>query len=364
MRRLTMKFGVLSIVLFMLLSQGRLSGALAQSSAPEITFPDLTGPYKVGRTSFEWLDQSRDDVSASIPGLKRDLMVYVWFPTTPAKRTKIAPYMDGDLLWDLSFRKHPGLEGTVHIHAYSTSILNTDKPSYPVLIFDPNFRQSSLKYASIIEDIASHGYIVIGMTHPYSTEAVEYPDGRLVVYGHGPLVATEDTISAIEELVYRDDLFALNQLEKLNQAEGSFKGHLDLDHIGMFGHEFGAEFTMDVAADDPRIKAAVSIYGATDADPEMKPFLIVGPSGVSFKHNQDKFRLLIDGTSTANFGDFGLLEPILQAGAALGSIEPAQGIHIVNDYLVAFFDHYLKGASLKWPTYGETHLIPIGSPAN
>src|SRR6185295_7433028 len=67
----------------------------ATPSTYEVTFPALTGPYPVGRTSYEWIDQSRDETFASIPGLKRDLMVYIWYPASTTRPLYVAPYMDG-----------------------------------------------------------------------------------------------------------------------------------------------------------------------------------------------------------------------------------------------------------------------------
>jgi len=120
--------------------------AQTAEATPDVTFPDLTGPYKVGRASFEWVDQSRDEFFASVPGLKRDLMVYIWYPGTPT-RPIIAPYMEsgqiwisfGGLMWDL-WSQQPGLESHVHSHAYNASTVDTDKPSYPVIIFDPGHK--------------------------------------------------------------------------------------------------------------------------------------------------------------------------------------------------------------------------------
>jgi pimeloyl-ACP methyl ester carboxylesterase len=322
----------------------------SSTSSPEVIFPELTGPYKVGRTSFEWVDESREETFASIPGLKRDLMVYIWFPATLVKRTKIAPYMDGGLLWDIWSIK-PGLEGMVHTHAYQTTFVDKNKPNYPVLIFLPGAGGISLNYASIIEEIASHGYIVIGTSHPYSTAAISYPDGRILVSKGGN--ATQPSIWI------KDVQFVLAQAEKLNTTDKYFAGHLDLSRVGVFGHSFGGRIAGDLMAIDLRIKAGAALDAGSFAKIGSKPFLAVGsPSSVQ-NHTPDDYWLTIEGTRHLNYGDFPLLLPILPDTPFIGDIDPEHGIKIINSYLLAFFDHYLNGAELRWPAYDEEKLITL-----
>ncbi len=115
------------------------------TKSTRVAFPDLTGPYKVGRAAFEWVDQSRAEGYASIPGLKRDLMVDIWFPADPAKRSKIAPYMGDSVTWDI-VTKHPELEDMIQTHAYATTTVAADKPNYPVLILEPEVTLPAFSY--------------------------------------------------------------------------------------------------------------------------------------------------------------------------------------------------------------------------
>ena len=306
---------------------------------------------------------------ASVPGLKRDLMVYIWFPADVTKRTKIAPYMDGGPLWDIA-SGHPSMEGMIHSHAYNTSNLDTSQPTYPVLVFVHGFTESPLNYASIIEDVASHGYIVIGTTHPYSSGAVSYPDGRVILQSPVGKGRTADT--GVLTTWVLDVHFVLDQAEKLNASDETFKGHLDLSRIGVFGHSFGGYTTDEVTASDKRVKAGAALDRATTTNLGSKPFLFVGTraSPTAAQQTADKYWLLIDGTEHYNYGDFGLLLPLTSAlyggdyTSQLGNIDPARGIQIVDSYVVAFFDHYLKGSDLKWPKYDEAKLIVFPSTAS
>ncbi|MHB8627821.1 MAG: alpha/beta hydrolase family protein [Aggregatilineales bacterium] len=391
MNKLTMKFSALLAVILLIIG-GNESAARTTSPTPaatatsrDVTFPVLTGPYKVGRTEFEWVDHSRAETFASIPGLKRDLMAYVWFPASVTKRTKIAPYMDSGLMWDdsalgqaqpvgLGLVAHPGLNDLVHTHAYSTSTLDTSQPSYPILIFVhgllPGLGPDALNYVSILEDLASHGYIVIATSHPYSDDVIRYPDGRLVTAGSVGQ-ALDTTNPALLTIWTQDVRLVLDQVEILNATDQDFKGHLDLTRIGVFGHTFGGETSMEVTGTDPRVKAGAAleaggvVVASAIPDPGNKPFLYTGFGDMnigSAQSSQDKYLLTIDGMSQQNYSDFGLLVSLIpELNGRIDTIDPARGIQIVNSYLLAYFDHYLKGAVLNWPTYPEAHLQTLGA---
>ncbi len=378
MNKQVVKLGVLSIVALLVLmnANGVSSISLAQSATPvatpalqDITFPDLTGPYKVGRTAYEFLDQSRDETYASAPGLKRDLMVYFWYPASTTKRTKLLPYMDSPLMWDIASgwdRKggYPGLGSRIHSHAYSSRLLATDQPRYPVLIFDHANSLPVLFYASIAEEMASHGYIVVGMSHPYNSWVICYPDGRMLIAGTVGQALNEFDPANLP-LWTQDVRFVLDQLEKLNATDEHFKGHLDLAHVGILGHSSGGTNSIAVTAVDPRIKAGAALDGADKTLPKVTPFFYVfgGPSQA--QEAQDTYLLVINGTAHENYSDVSLLVPLVPAWTGfVGTIDPAYALRITSSHLVAFFDHYLKGADLKWPTYPEAKLKAYGSAAN
>ncbi len=385
MNKHVIKFGVLSIVALLVLlnvsgapapslaqlgAQSATPASTAASASQDVTFPELTGPYKVGRTAIEMIDQSRDEVFASAPGLKRDLVVYLWYPASVTKRTKLLSYMDSPLMWDIASGVdgrggHPGLGNLIHTHAYSSELLATDKPSYPVLIFEPGFEIpiSSLFYASITEELASHGYVVVGMSHPYASQVICYPDGRILV--GGAVAQAADFYNPTIPLWTQDARFVLDQLERLNATNENLKGHLDLAHVGMLGHSSGGKTSISAMAVDPRIKAGAALVGADKSLPKVSPFLYVVGGPNQAQQAEDTYLLVTNGTLDTNYTDIGLLVPLVPDWSRLvGTIDPAYALRITNSYLVTFFDHYLKGADLKWPSYPEAKLTDYGSAAN
>ena len=76
-----------------------------------------------------------------------------------------------------------------------------------------------------------------------------------------------------------DVRFAIDQMEKLNRDQGPLHGRLDLRHVGMAGHSFGAWTTLAVIGEafagpggretsltDPRIKAAIAMSPSVPRD--------------------------------------------------------------------------------------------------
>ena len=58
-----------------------------------LVLPTPTGPYAVGRTEYDWTDQSRLDPLAPHAGMKRELVVWVWYAALREPGAKIAPYL-------------------------------------------------------------------------------------------------------------------------------------------------------------------------------------------------------------------------------------------------------------------------------
>jgi len=354
-----------AVLLITLLTGVTHSVAQTAVAASGSGFPDLTGQYKVGRTAYEWVDQSRDEKFASIAGLKRDLMVNIWFPAEPAKYAKIAPYMGDSVSWTI-VTNHPELESQVKARAYMTNAVASGQPSYPVIIFDPDNTIPIFAYSSIIEELASHGYIVVGMSHPYDTVVIRYPDGRIVLEGsNGQGVPSSMDDSYVRTTLIQDVHFVLTQLQNLNEKDPDFKGRLDLTKIAVMGHSYGGLIAQLSATAESKIVAGVSLENdpvTTSVQPTTKPFLYMGLGAAPKPEQQtkDSYWVYSNQLQPGNFGDFAWLQfhgSLPNNDGVLGNIDPASAIEITNNYLLAFFNHYLAGSDLTWPTNADVKVI-------
>ncbi|GAC1435093.1 MAG: hypothetical protein NVSMB6_31980 [Burkholderiaceae bacterium] len=48
-----------------------------------LELPIPTGPFAVGRAIYDWTDDSRLDMLAPVLGTRRELLVWIWYPSAP-----------------------------------------------------------------------------------------------------------------------------------------------------------------------------------------------------------------------------------------------------------------------------------------
>ncbi|MFO0826175.1 MAG: hypothetical protein U0792_24170 [Gemmataceae bacterium] len=142
--------------------------------------------------------------------------------------------------------------------------LPSEKQAAPVVLFSHGLGGSREMGAYLGKHWSARGYVAVFLQHPGSDTSVW--KGKAV---KDILPEMKKAASAENFLLRVKDVPAvLDQLEVWNKAEGhELKGRMDLAHIGMSGHSFGAVTTQAVSgqtfpagksATDPRIKAAIA----------------------------------------------------------------------------------------------------------
>ncbi len=141
---------------------------------------------------------------------------------------------------------------------------------FPVIIFSHGLGGSRDGYGYLGRHWASHGYVSVHLQHLGSDDATWR--------GVPPLQILESMKEAanVKNFIARpaDVRFAIDQLERLDaSADDPLAGKLDLAHLGMAGHSFGARTTMAIAGEvyafpggdeelsfgDDRVKAAIAM---------------------------------------------------------------------------------------------------------
>jgi hypothetical protein len=238
----------------------------------EVTLPAPTGPNKTGRMSFHWKDAARDELETSAPDDKRELMVHLFYPADAKATGARAAYVP-----DADAMRGPWNDGQVaRVTAMRAfSIENAPLPGgsakYPVIIFAPGGGMKALIYHALLEDLASHGWVVAAIDPPYNARAVRFPDGR--VLGNlqpaergwpQPRNREENQRFYQERIVHwsRDVSFVIDQLAALDRGKGPFAERLDLQRgVGVFGHSRGGQAAGTVRMLDERVRGGINLDG-------------------------------------------------------------------------------------------------------
>src|SRR5262249_7587008 len=210
---------------------------------------------------------------------------------------------------------------------------DTTQPSFPVLIFSPGFGGTPSMYTVQLEEMASQGYIVVGINHPYGSIATAFLDGTTVT------INPNFNASANFPVWVQDQIFVLDQLEapNANDPDKLFTGKLDLKHIGDFGQSVGGGTAMKVGITDSRIKAVLSEdsppLGNRIDKPMQQPFLMMESENnldanvtVYQQAKGPAYDLAMNTFEHDNFGDLAFwpgIEP-LKSASALGTVDPAR----------------------------------------
>lgn len=247
-------------LLFTLLAGASL-GAWIMLPVPALTPPD--GPYRVGTSTFRWVDESRPELATDDPADRRNVIVQAFYPVADDANGPPSVYMDG--LHNLPPRVS-GLPrfllrdlNRTDTHCISGAPIGTQRARWPVILFSPGFGASRAFYTSLTAGLASRGMAVLAIDHPYEAGVAELADGRVVSTVIRRRPGDRDLIpymTAQQDLRVADLRFALDRIASLPLAE-----HLDLDRIAAVGHSFGGASSLAALAQDRRIRCAVNIDG-------------------------------------------------------------------------------------------------------
>ena len=356
----------------------RPEGDLAQ---PAIVLPAPGGPHRVGRMTFHAVDSLRKEVMTPDPADLRELVFHVWYPSDATAGAR-ASYING-ALQDSVFRRVVSFSDTmtrVRSSALVDVAVSGAARRYPVILFSHGLGTLSQTYTSFIENLASHGYVVVGVDHSYYSAPYTLPDGRSVRNLSRNEDRQRDVVAQAEDLS-----FLVNVLERLNEPTGSssmrLAGRLDLGQLGVFGHSRGGFASPHACRRDLRFKACANLDGYSMTPAVMdsgitQPFMLVEEIApwdppptdsqlVQFGWTRAQadsstladssrreatfarmtggaYLVVSPGAVHNSFSDFGVIVP---ERFPLARQAFRRTIEITNAYLLAFFDTHVRGRS-------------------
>lgn len=327
---------------------------------PVFRLPEPTGPYPVGTTNLHLVDRTRSETFTPAPDDYREFMVQVWYPAQVDPGARPDAYME-HIPFQLS---HLSL---VRTHAYLDAPASNVQTAYPVLIFSHGYIGLVEQNLTQMEELASHGYIVCSIAHTYHAQATVFPDGRIVpvdlslsndfIKGNPPTQA----MYAEHLRIWTDDtIFLIDELERIQvgDRDSMLTGKLDMTRLGVFGQSFGGVTAVQVCMVDDRCRAGISLdsglprdYTGRTADTPLKqPFMFMLNESRAYVMRTNlgavkntAYGVIVRGSTHFDFTDLFLYSPVLKYTKAFGPIDGYRMVNIINSYILAFFDEYLKG---------------------
>ncbi|KAK3297152.1 uncharacterized protein B0H64DRAFT_423433 [Chaetomium fimeti] len=345
--------------------------------------PAPDSPYKVQWTSTELVDPARPDPFNATHA--RRIMISRFTPVHPRDcvRTCRVPYMNAfmssvedaiidafvgaDIGWPHGVLGRMELELCCAVRAPHNTNTKVHDPHhhrrFPTILYGTGRNTTRLLYSAAAQHLASVGYEVVVMDHPYETDAVQFPDGS-VIYG-GRVPRDPDAVEALAaalDVRSRDTTLVLDYLGVGRDEKGV---------VGFVGDSFGGPAAADVMRKDARVGAGVNMDGmmfgpAVDEGVE-GPFLMFGSPGHNSSSDEtwERFfnatgenyprswmkELSLEGAIHGLLIDFALVADVAGlrgddkqvVGNLIGTITGARTMEILRAYLSDFFEFTLDG---------------------
>jgi dienelactone hydrolase len=339
-----------------------------------IKLPAPSGPYAVGRELFDWTDSKRPDPFEA--SRRRELMVWIWYPARHnAASQSAAEYLPGK--WGHSAARREALDmrirsgplwsrlfmspisaasiERIQIHAIdSAPVGDVQMDRFPVLLFSPGLGKMPTDYTATIEDIVSHGYIVVGVNPTYFVSNTTFQNGRTA--GNLPLLLKSggDGLTKLFPIWVNDLRFVADRVTELAiEGRDDLARKLDVSRMGAFGHSYGGAAALALCRLDSRIVAAIDWDGTPRGDRtpnSSKPVMFMhsdhGPDGGSLHYYsgvQTGFLMTIHGVLHRGFSDeVAYPLPTKMREDLVGTLDAGRMVLIASTYTRAFFGAWLR----------------------
>jgi dienelactone hydrolase len=354
-----------------------------------LTLPAPHGRYATGESTLRLVDDKRAD--PWVPNQPyRELMISVFYPAVhtagkpyttqypAAAAAAIGASLDG------GNGLPAGLVNWAATRTHSVRDAAMAPGRFPVVLYSPGAGDPRDSNVTLVENLASQGYVVVTIDHTGEAPATEFPDGHVV--GNGPLLAAfgqvgDDQAAAtvlltkVMNVRLADTQLVLNRLSSLPHR---LTAGMDLNDIGMFGHSAGGFEAAETMYNDPRVKAGVNLDGTMEftenadgthlSDVALhglkQPLLLMGstgrypssihvePSWASFWQNQKGWKadITLNDSQHQSFTD---AEPLLAQLAGRipastltydnGTVDARRAVAADRALVDSFFNRFLKG---------------------
>ncbi len=329
-------------------------GMVLSIAIPKIMFPEfeplkVTGNHEVEIALYTWEDESRVETFKDT-GENRALTVKFWYPK--------------------------------------------EEGNYPLVVFSHGAFGVIDSNNSTYTELASNGYVVASIAHPYHAMFVEDVNGKTTMVDMDFMTKVyadngEDYTEEAERRVYEfsvewmetrsaDMNFVVDTiLEKAAQKEEGPFASVNTEKIGLMGHSMGGATAVELGRERADIDAVIDLEGTMAGEyvgfengyeiyeKESYPVPLLDINSRAAREDIDALtkehegwvyvndyvgqnaadyrEIIFEGAGHLNFTDLPMFSPMLAKLLGVGEVDARECMENVNDVVLTFFDYYLKG---------------------
>ena len=369
----------------------------------KVPTPKPTGEYAVGMFTYTVYD-ALDEAMYCAPGTKRSIPAKVYYPVSKesVEGMEKARYMSKELVGAIKKNYHftptyeqAEKEGTNRSECYENAPF-IEGERFPLILFNHGYGSFCEAHTFLFCELASHGYVVVSIGHPYEAMLTELDDGRTYKKAKGisskcyhPVIPSVLALKKImkakgsnEELWEQFDAvqkkynaFLMERIPywkedtkaALCYLKENFADRLiDWEKkIGVTGHSMGGATAFALCEDEPErficgINIDGGLFGNHDGKTITVPFLQMNcePNKTSvtraFISNKNvAYHAVFRDMQHIGFSD---LKHFIPVKSLVGGLDPNVAHEHVCRIILEFFDAYLKKSKEK-PSFESDDVV-------
>ncbi|WP_054957298.1 alpha/beta hydrolase [Paenibacillus dakarensis] len=328
----------------------------------------------VGRKVFVFKDISRID---PISKESREVLTSIYYPSVPnGNKPKYTTLFEPctplavDMLSSMGVNKE--YISNVVTGIYNNANINITARNCPIIVIAPAFGVVRDMYSFCVEHLVSCGYVVITMGATHESIFSIFPDYRFIQQSKE--ISEIDSLDInywkqLMELRIEDIRCILSNIEEILNSDKDLIAIVDVSNIGIIGHSLGGAAAYEVLKREKKVNASVLLdpsFHLITANIEERvsvPLLVFRQEKCSFDELENEFSpelltLFLSGYKALyNSSDINSLYIKLQGAHHMTFSDipihyKEDGIKlkhsILNKYISAFFDEYLKKKDYKF----------------
>lgn len=335
-------------------------------------------PSSVYVNSMLLTDAARSDPFAR-DGRVRSVMVSSFAPVLECLNKSLDSYMPPatGVFMDKKFSAYGLPEGTFQgitiencKNSPNTTSRRRSPDPLPLVLFSGALGTSRHLYNSMLQSVASRGFLVVSIDHPYDADIVEFTNGTAI---HGVNIESDADVELALETRVSDIRFVYQQLQNCFVAEKIFAGRNYGDKMGkaaVFGHSLGGAAAAAAVSNISSLLGGVNLdgtlFGPVVETGFARPFMLIGhenktretdpswdaiwPRLTSWKREYE-----VKKTAHYSFSDLPLVASVLgiqgqlpaQVEDIIGTMDGERIMKLSVGYVTAFLDMVLKSKGEK-----------------